>query len=209
MARYTGPSCRICRRQGEKLMLKGMRCFTPKCAIDKGRSAPGQHGGDRRRKVSEYGLHLKEKQKARYIYGVLERQFRRYFAEAQRMPGLTGENLLQLLEMRLDNIVYRLGFTESRNQARQLVLHGHITRNGRRTNIPSCQIKPGDIISWIEKSSKLTLFITAAEDIKSKTIPDWLSVDQETLVAKVVSVPIRSEMDMSINEQLIVEFYAR
>ncbi len=125
------------------------------------------------------------------------------------MPGLTGENLLQLLEMRLDNIVYRLGFTESRNQARQLVLHGHIALNGRRTNIPSCHIKPGDIISWIEKSSKLTLFITAAEDIKSKTIPDWLSVDQETLVAKVVSVPIRSEMDMSINEQLIVEFYAR
>ena len=209
MARYTGPACRICRRQGEKLMLKGTRCFTPKCSVDKGRSAPGQHGGDRRRKISEYGLHLKEKQKARYIYGILERQFRKYYRDAQRRPGLTGENLLRILEMRLDNAVYRLGFAESRRQSRQLVLHGHIALNGRRTNIPSCQVKPGDTIAWMEGSTKLVLYKMAAEDIQSKTIPDWLSLDVESLSGKVQSVPARSDMEMNINEQLIVEFYSR
>ncbi len=209
MARYTGPACRICRRQGEKLMLKGTRCFTPKCSIDKGRSAPGQHGSDRRRKISEYGLHLKEKQKARYIYGILERQFRRYYKEGQRRPGLTGENLLQILEMRLDNAIYRLGFADSRRQSRQIVLHGHIALNGRRTNIPSCQVKPGDAIAWMEGSSKLTLYKMAAEDIQSKTIPGWLSLDIESLSGKVMSIPARSDMEMNINEQLIVEFYSR
>jgi len=209
MARYTGPACRICRRQGEKLMLKGARCFTPKCAVEKGHGAPGQHGVDRRRKLSEYGVRLKEKQKARYIYGVLERQFRKYFAEALRRPGLTGENFLQILETRLDNAVYRMGFADSRPQARQLVLHGHITLNGRKTNIPSCHVKPGDTIDWVESIKKSPMFKITQEGMGSKYIPAWLSVDAESMTGKVLSIPSRNEMELNINEQLIVEFYAR
>ena len=209
MARYTGPACRICRCQGEKLMLKGARCFTPKCAVEKGHGVPGQHGVDRRRKLSEYGVHLKEKQKARYIYGILERQFRKYFAEALRRPGLTGENLLQILETRLDNVVYRLGFADSRRQARQLVLHGHILLNDQRTDIASCRVKPGDIITWAETSKKSTMYKIVQQEIGSKSIPTWLSIDTESLTGKILSIPSRNEMELNINEQLIVEFYAR
>jgi small subunit ribosomal protein S4 len=208
MARYTGPVCRICRRQGEKLMLKGARCFSPKCSVERRHTPPGQHGVSRRR-VSEYSLQLREKQKARFIYGVLERQFRRYFAEAERRPGLSGENLLQILETRLDNVCYRLGFAESRNQARQLVQHGHITVNGRRTYIPSYQIKPGDTISWEERSSKLVPYQAAAQDIESKLIPSWLSLDRDTLSARILALPSRSEIESTIDERLIVEFYSR
>ncbi|MEE8470926.1 MAG: 30S ribosomal protein S4 [Dehalococcoidia bacterium] len=209
MARYTGPACRICRRQGEKLMLKGARCFTPKCSVERRHTPPGQHGIGRRRRVSEYSLQLKEKQKARFIYGVLERQFRKYFAEAGRRPGLSGQNLLQILETRLDSTVYRLGFAESRRQARQLVQHGHFTVNGRRTYIPSYQIGPGDVVAWVESSSKIVPYQMAAQDIESKVIPGWLSLDREPLSGRVLSLPSRTEIESTIDERLIVEFYSR
>ena len=208
MARYTGPACRICRRHGEKLILKGAKCLTPKCPVVRRHSPPGQHGSARR-KVSEYSSQLKEKQKTRYIYGVLERQFRRHFAEAERRPGLSGENLLQILEMRLDNIVYRLGFADSRRQARQLVQHGHITVNGRVTTIPSYHAKEGDVITWKEGSSKTVLYQMVAKDIESKFIPGWLSLDQSSLSGQVLSAPERSEIDSTIDERLIVAFYSR
>lgn len=208
MARYTGPACRICRRHGEKLMLKGAKCLTPKCSVVRRHSPPGQHGGARR-KVSEYSLQLKEKQKARFIYGVLERQFRRHFAEAERRPGQSGENFLRILEMRLDNVVYRLGFADSRRQARQLVQHGHITVNGHVTNIPSCLVKEGDVIAWKESSSKTVLYQMVAKDIESKLIPGWLSLDRSNLSGQVLSTPERSEMDSTIDERLIVAFYSR
>ncbi len=208
MARYTGPACRICRRHGEKLILKGAKCLTPKCPVVRRHSPPGQHG-TARRKVSDYSLQLKEKQKTRYIYGVLERQFRRHFTEAERRPGLSGENLLQILEMRLDNIVYRLGFADSRRQARQLVQHGHITVNGRVTTIPSYHAKEGDVITWKEGSSKTVLYQMVAKDIESKFIPGWLSLDQSSLSGQVLSAPGRSEIDSTIDERLIVAFYSR
>jgi small subunit ribosomal protein S4 len=208
MARYTGPACRICRRQGEKLMLKGVRCSTPKCPVERRHTPPGQHGVARRR-VSEYSLQLREKQKARYIYGVLERQFRTYFAEAARRPGLSGEVLLQILELRLDNVVYRLGFADSRRQARQAVLHGHITVNGRRVSIPSCRVKPGDIVAWHERSTKLPLYQAAAQDIEGKYVPSWLSLDRESLTGRVLEAPSRGEIESTIDERLIVEFYSR
>jgi len=208
MARYTGPACRICRRHGEKLMLKGAKCFTPKCPVVRRHSPPGQHGSARR-KVSEYSLQLREKQKTRFIYGVLERQFRRHFAEAERRPGQSGENLLQILEMRLDNVVYRLGFADSRRQARQLVQHGHITLNGHVTNIPSCLVKESDVITWKEGSSKTLLYQMVAKDIESKFIPGWLSLDQSNLSGQVLSAPERSEIDSTIDERLIVSFYSR
>ena len=208
MARYTGPACRVCRRHGEKLMLKGARCFTPKCSVVQRHSPPGQHGSARR-KISEYSLLLKEKQKARHIYGVLERQFRRHFSEAERRPGLSGENLLQILETRLDNVVYRLGFADSRRQARQLVLHGHITLNGRLTNIPSCQVKPGDVIAWKEGSTKTVPYQLAVQEIESKVLPGWLSLDRGNLSGQVLSVPTREEIETTIDERLIVAFYSR
>jgi len=208
MARYTGPACRVCRRHGEKLMLKGARCFTPKCSVVQRHSPPGQHGSARR-KVSEYSLLLKEKQKARHIYGVLERQFRRHFAEAERRPGLSGENLLQILETRLDNVVYRLGFADSRRQARQLVLHGHITLNGRLTNIPSCQVKPGDVIAWKEGSLKTVPYQLAVQEIESKVFPGWLSLDRGNMSGQVLSIPSREEIETTIDERLIVAFYSR
>jgi len=208
MARYTGPACRICRRQGDKLMLKGERCFTPKCPVEKRHTPPGQHTSSRR-KVSEYSLQLREKQKVRFAYGILERQFKRHFAEAERRPGLTGENLLQILEMRLDNVVYRLGFAESRRQARQVVQHGHITVNGRKAGIPSYQVKAGNVISWKASSSKLALYQAVAKDIESKTIPGWLSLDREKLEGRVVAVPSRSDLESTIDERLIVAFYSR
>jgi len=189
-------------------MLKGARCFTPKCSVVQRHSPPGQHGSARR-KVSDYSLQLKEKQKARHIYGVLERQFRKHFAEAERRPGLSGENLLQILETRLDNVVYRLGFADSRRQARQIVLHGHITLNGRLTNIPSCQVKPGDVIAWKEGSSKTVPYQLAVQEIESKVIPGWLSLDRGNMSGQVLSLPSRGEIETTIDERLIVSFYAR
>jgi len=208
MARYTGPACRICRRQGDKLMLKGAKCFTPKCPVVKRHSPPGQHGVARR-KVSEYSLLLKEKQKARYTYGIMERQFSRHFATAARRPGITGENLMQILEMRLDNVAYRLGFAESRRQARQLVQHGHITVDGHVVNIPSAQVKKGDTIAWRERSNKSVSFQMATQNIESKVIPGWLSLDKANLSGQVISVPQRGDIESTIDERLVVAFYAR
>jgi len=209
MARYTGPACRICRRQGDKLMLKGDKCFTPKCPVEKRHTPPGQHSSSRRKKVSGYSLQLKEKQKARYIYGVLERQFRKHFAEAERLPGLNGENLLQILEMRLDNVAYRLGFADSRRQARQLVLHGHINVKGRVTDIPSYQVKVGNVISWKEGSTKLVLYQVVVKNIESKTIPSWLSLNRDTMSGRVLAKPSRSDIESTIDERLIVALYSR
>ena len=209
MARYTGPVCRLCRRQGEKLMLKGERCASPKCAMERKHNAPGYRQRSRPRKMSEYGIRLKEKQKAKNIYGVLERQFRKHFAEAERIPGLAGENLLRILEMRLDSVVYRLGFAESRRQARQLVRHGHFALNGRKTDIPSCLVKPGDIIVWMTTKQGLIPYQAALQDIGSRQIPGWLSVDDKSLMAKVLAPPSREDIGVTINERLIVEYYSR
>lgn len=209
MARLTGPVCRICRRHGEKLFLKGERCFTPKCGVERHNQPPGQHTTTRRRKVSERGLQLKEKQKARSIYGVLERQFRRHFQEAVRRPGATGENLLQELELRLDNVVYRLGFADSRAQARQLVLHGHVTLNGRRTNIPSARAKPGDVIGWYPASKETDYYKVMTHTSESKSVPSWLDLDRTQMAGRVLSIPGRSEMDSHVNELAIVEYYSR
>jgi small subunit ribosomal protein S4 len=209
MARYTGPACRICRSQGDKLMLKGDKCFTPKCPVEKRHTPPGQHSTSRRKKVSEYSLQLREKQRARYIYGVLERQFRKHFAEAERIPGLSGENLLQILEMRLDNVVYRLGFADSRRQARQLVLHGHITVNGHVTDISSYQVKAGNVISWKEVSTKLAPYQVAVKNIESKIIPSWLSLERDTMSGRVLARPSRGDIESTIDERLIVAFYSR
>ena len=208
MARYTGPACRICRRQGDKLMLKGDKCFTPKCPVEKRHTPPGQHTSSRR-KVSEYSLQLKEKQRARYIYGVLERQFKKHFIEAERLPGMSGENLLQILEMRLDNVVYRLGFADSRRQARQLVLHGHMTVNGHVTDIASYQVKAGNVISWKEGSTKSVLYQMVVKNIESKTIPSWLSLDRDTMSGRVLAKPSRNDIESAIDERLIVAFYSR
>lgn len=208
MARYTGAVCRLCRRQGVKLFLKGERCFTPKCAVERRPTPPGDHG-QRRRKVSEYGEHLKEKQKVRAIYGVLERQFRKHFEEAKRLPGATGENLLRLLESRLDNVVYRLGFADSRNQARQLVTHGHIQVNGRKTDIPSALVRPGDVVSVAPRSRNLEFFKVVAETLDKKSVPRWLQLDAAQMTGRVLSLPSRDEIETNVNEQLVVEFYSR
>lgn len=208
MARYKGPVCRLCRREGMKLFLKGDRCYSPKCAIDRRGYAPGQHGR-MRRKMSEYGLQLREKQKARRIYGVLEKQFRDYYKEAVRQRGVTGEVLLRLLETRLDNVVYRMGFAVSRPQARQLVRYGHIEVNGKRVNIPSYQVKEKDVISVREKSRSLELFKEISEQGESKVVPDWLSVNHDTLTGEVVSLPTREDIDVPIQEHLIVELYSK
>lgn len=208
MARYTGPVCRLCRRQGDKLMLKGERCTTRKCALERRHLPPGQQVR-RRRKVSDRGLQLKEKQRARHTYGVLERQFRRHFAAADRGPGITGENLLQILEMRLDNVVYRLGFADSRRQARQVVRHGHITLNGRKTDIPSCALKVGDVIAWKEKSTNTEYYKMVVAQIQDKIVPDWLSLDRQKLYGRVLALPSRSDIDLRIDEKAIVEYYSR
>lgn len=209
MARYTGPVCRLCRRHGEKLFLKGEKCYTPKCPLERRRTPPGHRPHSRPHKLSEYGLRLLEKQKAKRIYGVLERQFRRYFEMASKLPGLTGENLLKILERRLDNVVYRLGFAESRPQARQLTCHGHFKVNGRRVNIPSYLVKPGDVISWKEGKENCFPYQSALQRVKEVKLPSWLSLDREKLVAKVLGEPKREDIGFSINEQLIVEYYAR
>ncbi|NWF77150.1 MAG: 30S ribosomal protein S4 [Chloroflexi bacterium] len=210
MARYTGPVCRLCRRFGEKLMLKGERCSTPKCPLEKRNSPPGEHSSDRgRSRMSERGLQLQEKQKVRFSYGVLERQFRRFFAEAKKSPGATGETLLILLERRLDNVVYRLGFADSRAQARQIVRHGHILVNGRRTDIPSFLVKAGDIIKWREASKKTEYYKTMAEKVDGKTIPSWLTLDKENMTGKVLNLPSKNDIEAGFNEKAIVEYYSR
>ena len=208
MARYTGPVCRICRRHGLKLFLKGERCFGPKCAIERRNYPPGDHG-QRRRKLSEYANQLKEKQKSRYIYGVLERQFRKHYATADRGQGATGAKLLRVLDSRLDNVVYRLGFADSRRQARQLVRHGHFALNGRRTDIPSALVKASDTISVMSKARQLEYFKIAQEGLARKAVPNWLSLDVANMSGQVVSLPGRDEIEVAINEQLVVEFYSR
>jgi small subunit ribosomal protein S4 len=209
MAHYTGPVCRLCRRQGEKLMLKGERCSTPKCALERRQGPPGYRKRTRPRKMSEYGIRLMEKQKAKHVYGVLERQMRRHFSEAEMAPGRTGERMMQILEMRLDNTVYRLGFAESRSHARQLVRHGHFTLNEHKTDIPSCLVKPGDVIAWKAGRDKLVPYQAALQNIGSKHIPGWLSVDNKTLVGKVLAEPSREDIGTTINERLIVEYFSR
>ncbi|HKP52344.1 MAG TPA: 30S ribosomal protein S4 [Chloroflexia bacterium] len=209
MARYTGPVCKLCRREGMKLFLKGERCFTPKCGIERRNQPPGPHAQRRGRKVSDFGLQLREKQKARRMYGVLERQFRRHFEAAEKRPGLTGENLLQVLEMRLDNVVYRLGLADSRPQARQIVRHGHISVNGQKVDIPSYMCKPGDEIG-IRESSKATEYAQVLQNqLGRKTIAGWMEMNARTMQGRIARVPARDELDLNLNEQLIVEFYSR
>ncbi|SCZ08983.1 30S ribosomal protein S4 [Alkaliphilus peptidifermentans] len=207
MARYTDAVCRLCRREGMKLYLKGDRCYTDKCAINKRNVPPGQHGLSRK-KLSNYGIQLREKQKAKRFYGVLETQFRKYFEMADKQAGITGENLLRLLESRLDNVVYRLGLATSRADARQLVVHGHFTVNGRKVDIPSYLVSIGDTIAVKEKSRSSEKFKAIAENFNG-TVPNWLSVDIEKLEGKIVSLPSREDIDLPIAENLIVELYSR
>ena len=209
MARYTGPVCRLCRREGQKLFLKGERCYTGKCAVSRRAYAPGQHGQARNKKASEYGRQLRTKQYARRYYGVLEGQFHHYFEMAEKMPGVTGENLLRLLESRLDNVVYRLGFASSRAEARQLVAHGHFTVNGRRVNIPSFLVKVGQVVAVCEKSRQLDKMKTIIETNGSRPIPKWLDLNRDSLEAKVVAMPEREDIDLPIEETLIVELYSK
>ena len=208
MARYTGPSCRLCRREGSELFLKGERCYTDKCAIKRRSYPPGQHGQGRI-KVSDYGVQLREKQKVRRIYGILENQFRGYFAMADRMKGVTGENLLFILERRLDNVAYRLGFATSRTEARQLVRHGHFTLNGRKVNIPSIQAKAGDVIQLREKSRKIASVTDSLEGVVRRGIPQWLELDKDAFKGTVKALPVREDITMPIQEQLIVELYSK
>ncbi|MBP7331084.1 MAG: 30S ribosomal protein S4 [Firmicutes bacterium ADurb.Bin373] len=208
MAKYTESVCRLCRREGQKLYLKGDRCFTPKCGVERRAYAPGQHGQGRK-KFSEYGLQLREKQKARRIYGILENQFRRYFAKAERQPGVTGENLLRLLERRLDNVVYRIGLGSSRGEARQLVLHGHFLVNGRKVNIPSYLIRVGDVITVRDKSKESPKFKELLERAGDRTPPAWLEFEAEQARARVVDLPARDQIDATVQEHLIVELYSR
>ncbi|MDD3766366.1 MAG: 30S ribosomal protein S4 [Eubacteriales bacterium] len=208
MARYTGAVCRQCRREGQKLFLKGERCYTDKCGIVRRQYAPGQHGQSRK-KMSEYGLQLREKQKARRYYGVLEKQFSKYFEIANKKAGVTGENLLSILESRLDNVAYRLGFGTSRPEARQLVRHGHFTVNGRKVNIPSFLVKPGDVISIKEGSRSSSKIKDVLEITSSRAVPKWLDLDRNTLTAKVLNLAERDDIDFDIQEHLIVELYSK
>jgi small subunit ribosomal protein S4 len=209
MARYLGPICRLCRRNGEKLLLKGARCFTPKCAVDRRPKPPGQAAGRRRRRFSDRGLQLREKQKARYTYGTLERQFKKTFRLAERQPGITGENLLVLLERRLDNVVYRLGFADSRSQARQLVRHGHIMLNGKKTNIPSALVKEGDTIGWREGSRKTEYYKQLVESIEAKNVLNWLSLDRQNMVGQVLTLPTPEQVDAKFDGKAVIEYYSR
>ncbi len=208
MGRYTAAVCRLCRHSGEKLMLKGSRCLTPKCAVDR-RSKPMGRQLRRRRRVSDRGLQLREKQKARNTYGMMEKQFRQLFTQAEKQSGITGENLLVLLERRLDNVVYRLGFGDSRSQARQLVQHGHIVLSGRKTDIPSCLVKEGDTISWREGSTKTEYYKQLLQNIESKSVLSWLSLDRQNLVGQVLSLPTPDDTDAKFNGKTIVEYYSR
>ena len=209
MSRYVGAACRVCRRRNEKLMLRGERCLSRKCALERRNFPPGQQQRSKRRKISDRGLQLKEKQKARYSYGVVEKQFRRHFKTALESKGATGEVLLQILEMRLDNVVYRLGFADSRRQARQLVMHGHIILNGRKTDIPSCATSVGDEVSLREGDKEKSYYKVVAQQIKSKVIPGWLNLDAAKLSGKVLSIPKREDIDLRINEKVVVEYYSR
>ena len=208
MARYTGPSCRLCRRENMELSLKGERCFTDKCAIKRRAYPPGQHGQGRT-KVTNYGTQLREKQKVRRIYGILEKQFRGYFEKADRMKGVTGENLLVLLETRLDNVVYRLGFASSRGEARILVRHGHFTVNGRKVNIPSFQVRPSSVIELREKSRAIACFSESLDAVVRRGTPQWLELDKTAFRGVMKSVPVREDITMPIQEQLIVELYSK
>lgn len=208
MARYTGPVCRLCRREGVKLFLKGDRCYSEKCSFERRSYAPGQHG-QRRSKKSEYGLQLREKQKARRIYGIGEGQFRKYFKEADRRKGVTGENLIVQLEQRFDNIVFRAGFAESRSQARQLVRHNHFKVNGKKANIPSMLLNAGDEVQLKESSKKSVVIKAIAEKLGQKNLPEWLNLDVENLTVKIVTLPAREDVDIPVTEQLIVELYSR
>lgn len=208
MARYTGAVCRLCRREGQKLFLKGNRCYGEKCALNKREYAPGQHGQGRK-KLSEYGLQLREKQKAKRYYGVLESQFAHYFELASKKQGVTGENLLQVLESRLDNVVYRLGFALSRAEARQLVVHGHFLVNGKKVNIPSYLVKEGDVVSIKDNSRSLPKIKAILEQTDGKTVPKWLDLDTNTMQAKVVALAQRDDIDIEIEEHLIVELYSK
>ena len=208
MARYTGSVCRLCRREGCKLFLKGEKCYGAKCPVDLRHTVPGEHGQARQRKMSEYGMQLREKQKAKRTYGVLEGQFHKYFEEADRQKGITGENLLVMLERRLDNVVYRLGFGVSRPQARQIVRHGHIRVNGQKVDIPSYLVSAGDVITIREKSAESDHF-KAMREGTGKVVPQWLTIDAANLKATVNALPKREDVDMSIQENLIVELYSR
>lgn len=209
MARYIGESCRVCRREGEKLFLKGSRCYTDKCAITRRAYAPGQHG-QKRKKQSEYGTQLREKQKAKAFYGVLESQFRKYFEEAARSKGVTGTKLLQILESRLDNVVYRLGLATSRAQARQLVRHGHFTVNGIKVNIPSYLTKVNDVVKVKESSANSEIFKTIVEATENgRPVPTWLEADLQNKTGKIVALPSREEIDLPVQEHLIVELYSK
>lgn len=212
MARYTGAVCRICRREGQKLFFKGDRCYTDKCPVvvsgkDKV-AAPGQHGISRK-KMSEYGMQLREKQKTKRYYGVLEKQFRNYFTVANKMAGVTGDNLLALLESRLDNVVYRAGFAMSRPEARQLVSHCHFTVNGKKVNIPSYQVKPGDVIAIKEKSRTSDKFKLVLEANESRVAPSYLDVNKDTMEVKMLNIPTREDIDLPVEEHLIVELYSK
>ncbi|NLG70253.1 MAG: 30S ribosomal protein S4 [Firmicutes bacterium] len=208
MGRYTGPACRLCRREGVKLFLKGDRCYSEKCALERRNYAPGQHG-QMRRKPTEYGLHLREKQRLRRYYGLMESQFRHIFQQAARRKGVTGEALLQLLELRLDNVVYRLGFAQSRRQARQLVSHGHFTVNGRRVDVPSYRLRPGDVVGVREGSKDVTLIRDNVAASGGRGVPSWLELAPERLEGRVLVVPGRDQIDAPVHEHLVVEHYSR
>ena len=208
MARYTDAVCRLCRRAGVKLFLKGERCYTPRCGVEKRRKPPGSQPL-RRRRVSDWGLQLREKQKAKQIYGVLEKQFIRYYSEAQRRPGMTGPYMLELLERRLDNIVYGLNFADSRSQARQIVRHGHIIVNGRKVDIPSYRVKPEDVIGWKETSKKTGIYNQIVADIPKRALPNWISLNQTDMTGTVLSLPEPTDIDTAVEMRLIVEHYAR
>lgn len=210
MARYIGPVCRLCRREGVKLFLKGERCYTSKCALDRKNYAPGQHGQQQqRRKLSNYGVQLREKQKLRRIYGLNEQQFLNYFTKAASQKGATGENFLVLLERRLDNVIFRLGLATSRSAARQIVRHGHVTVDGQKVNIPSYQVRVGQVVSLKDKSKTKQYFVDMAENAKNKTAPKWLEADYEKVGGKVVSLPAREDIDTQVDELLVVEFYSK
>ncbi|MCD6571103.1 MAG: 30S ribosomal protein S4 [Deltaproteobacteria bacterium] len=208
MSRYTGPVCKICRREGAKLFLKGQRCYTDKCAFERRNYAPGEHG-QRRTRMSEYKIHLREKQKVRRIYGVSEKQFRIYYEMATRKKGVAGENLLVLLESRLDNIVYRMGFASSRQEARQLIGHGHFLVNGRKTDIPSFLVSSNDAIEVREKSKKALPILSALDDMERQGIVEWLELDKENMKGRVKALPERKDIPMPVEETLIVEFYSK
>jgi small subunit ribosomal protein S4 len=209
VARYTGPVCRLCRREGIKLFLKGERCYTDKCAIERRSYPPGQHGQGRGKKATEYSVQLREKQKIKRIYGMLEAPFRRFFGQAERRRGITGENLVMLLERRLDNMIYRMGFATSRTEARQLVRHGHFLVNQQRVTIPSYLVNPGDEIQVKESSRKITRIQEAVDLAQRRGVPEWLEVNKDTFAGRVKTLPTRAQLTLPVNEQLIVELYSK